>query len=619
MPLIENAPKKKSFKPKRKRPWDNPENAETTNESKSVKKVASKTTAKIKQKPMSNIDRNYNNSITDNESKPISNIDQTYTKPETADEPKSMSEPEQTYNNSISDNESKPISNIEQTHTEPITANEPKSMSELEQTYTNSITGSESKPVLNIEQTHTKPITTDVPKPMSEPEQTHNNSISDNESKPISNIEQTHTEPITANEPKSMSELEQTYTNSITGSESKPVLNIEQTHTKPITTDVPKPMSKLKQTYTNSITGSESKPVSNIERPHNRSITNTEQTYNKSAINLQHSYNKSMLDPVTNIELSYNKKINRKSVLHRLSNLQKNTLFIIFKKCVENQSIVTPEIPTELFTSNLHSSYGSIKTTITRLKKLGLLTLVDYKAGRGGWSVYKLDESIYKEINTHLELFPVANLKQTFNKPILETVTTPPSSSISFNNINKELTTNEYPFNPADVPGQQQLGPQFDSDWQTIDITPLASIGFSNNHLSQLFTKNELTPKQVQESINAFAFDLEENKRGEKIKTSPLNLFMGILKGGSPYNPPKNYESDEDRLLREQVEAEREKLEKRQQMQYELKELKYQNWLLDLSIEKKLEILDVPQAFFEKMPIEAIQEGLKKHFEMKVL
>ena len=66
------------------------------------------------------------------------------------------------------------------------------------------------------------------------------------------------------------------------------------------------------------------------------------------------------------------------------------------------------------------------------------------------------------------------------------------------------------------------------------------------------------------------------------------------------------------------MEAEREKLEKRQQLQAELKELKYQNWLLDLSIEKKLDILDVPQAFFEKMPIEAIQEGLKKHFEMKV-
>ena len=179
--------------------------------------------------------------------------------------------------------------------------------------------------------------------------------------------------------------------------------------------------------------------------------------------------------------------------------------------------------------------------------------------------------------------------------------------------------TMDPPFNPADVPGQQQLGSQFDSNWQNIDITPLASIEFTNNHLSQIFTKNELTPKQLQDSINAFAFDLDENKRGEKIKASPLNLFMGILKNGSAYNPPKNYESDEDRLLREQVEAEREKLEKRHQMQSELKELKYQNWLLDLSVDKKLEVLDVPLNFFEKMPIEAIESGLKKHFEMKVL
>ena len=93
---------------------------------------------------------------------------------------------------------------------------------------------------------------------------------------------------------------------------------------------------------------------------------------------------------------------------------------------------------------------------------------------------------------------------------------------------------------------------------------------------------------------------------------------MGILKGGSSYNPPKNFESDEDRLLREQVEAEKEKLEKRQQLQSELKELKYQNWLLDLSLEKKLDKLDVPQTFFETMPLEDIETILKKHFEMKV-
>jgi hypothetical protein len=179
--------------------------------------------------------------------------------------------------------------------------------------------------------------------------------------------------------------------------------------------------------------------------------------------------------------------------------------------------------------------------------------------------------------------------------------------------------SNTQPVSSSGESGTYATDAKFNREWQMIDIIPLQSIGFTHNHLSQLFTKGQLTPKQVQDSINAFAFDLEENKRSEKIKTSPLNLFMGILKGGNKYNPPKNYESDEDRILREQVASEREKLEKRQQLQTELNDLKYQNWLLDLTIDSKLEILDVPHKFFDKMPVEAINEGLRKHFDMKVV
>ena len=40
---------------------------------------------------------------------------------------------------------------------------------------------------------------------------------------------------------------------------------------------------------------------------------------------------------------------------------------------------------------------------------------------------------------------------------------------------------------------------------------------------------------------------------------------------------------------------------------------------LSLFGKKKLQVLDIPLNFFEKMPIEAIESGLKKHFEMKVL
>lgn len=314
--------------------------------------------------------------------------------------------------------------------------------------------------------------------------------------------------------------------------------------------------------------------------------------------------------------------ISGKSISH-ISGAQLVILKYLFGICRANASFSTGSVSIDHLSEELKLKKETAKKSIQRLINKGYLERSEFFRGRSGWTIYLMNESIFRELSLCLR----DNIGTSWgqHRDVLgtesgtESGTNPPSSSISSFIYKENTTTNEQPFNPADVPGQQHLGPQFDTDWQNIDITPLASIGFTNNHLSQIFTKNELTPKQVQDSINAFAFDLEENKRGEKIKTSPLNLFMGILKGGNPYNPPKNYESDEDRVLREQVEAEREKLEKRRQMQSELNELKYQNWLLDLTIEKKLEILDVPQGFFDKMPVEAIQEGLKKHFEMKVL
>ena len=366
-----------------------------------------------------------------------------------------------------------------------------------------------------------------------------------------------------------------------------------------------------------------------------KQVTNGQQTDNKRVtIGQQKTKDKNkqvtkqVTKQITNGQQTGNKRVAKQITnpsIFDVTGNERKLLNFIFQICRNKGSKVTPCLTLDLMLGGTNiSSKGVLKMTILRLvNEKSVLEKSQSKTGRGGWVKFKIPDHIYQELIFETDNKQVTNGQQTGNKQITkqvtEQVTNPPSSSISFNNINNKLTTMEPAFNPAEVPGQQQLGPQFDNDWQNIDISPLQSIGFTNHHLSQLFTKNMLTPKQVQDSINAFAFDLYENKRGEKIKTSPLNLFMGILKGGNEYNPPKNFESEEDRILREQVEAEREKLEKRQQMQSELKELKYKNWLLDLSVDKKLDILDVPLNFFEKMPVEAIESGLKKHFEMKVL
>lgn len=95
-------------------------------------------------------------------------------------------------------------------------------------------------------------------------------------------------------------------------------------------------------------------------------------------------------------------------------------------------------------------------------------------------------------------------------------------------------------------------------EWQNIDIEPLSKIGFTTIHLSQIAEQNKLQPQAVQDSIYAFAFDLQENNKAKSIKGDPINYFMGILRNGRVYTFPSNYESPQDKAMRlytEQKEA----------------------------------------------------------------
>jgi len=72
-------------------------------------------------------------------------------------------------------------------------------------------------------------------------------------------------------------------------------------------------------------------------------------------------------------------------------------------------------------------------------------------------------------------------------------------------------------------------------EWQSIDIEPLSEIGFTKNHLTQIALQLGLLPKDVQDSIHVFAFDLKENEKRKDIKGDPIGFFMGILRKRGMY------------------------------------------------------------------------------------
>ena len=145
-------------------------------------------------------------------------------------------------------------------------------------------------------------------------------------------------------------------------------------------------------------------------------------------------------------------------------------------------------------------------------------------------------------------------------KPATEPATS--LSSSSSNIFNNKTTTSE----TENIDSESLLL----SEWGTINIEPLAEIGFSKHHLIQIARQNKLAPIVVQDSIHAFAFDLKENNKGKSLKTGSLNYFMGILRNGNPYAAPSNYESPESRAMRIYLEKKRELEQKRIILEEEL-------------------------------------------------
>ena len=169
-------------------------------------------------------------------------------------------------------------------------------------------------------------------------------------------------------------------------------------------------------------------------------------------------------------------------------------------------------------------------------------------------------------------------------QPATQPTTALSSSSSSYiNNINTTTTGDEHKNQKAYV---------LSDEWKSINIEPLNSIGFTSTHLAQIASQNLLSAAIVQDSINAFAFDLQENKKGASIKKGdPTNFFMGILRNGKPYAPPSNYESPQDKAMRIYLDRKREAEQSRAAMEKEAFDYAFKDWFSKLSDEEKIRLL----------------------------
>lgn len=274
-------------------------------------------------------------------------------------------------------------------------------------------------------------------------------------------------------------------------------------------------------------------------------------------------------------------KLNTRNSFSTLVGIQRKIMLFLYENCKTTRNKETESLTLEHLANQLDIRAGSVKTTLRRLQTKNFIKRITFKNGRGGWSKYEVPGNLYSEImQLETEHKLNTNRAQTEHKTDTELGTKLNTSvpSSSGNYIYKETTTGDTQY-------------QLPTEWRNLDIEQLNNIGFTKNHLVQIALQNKLSVQTVQDSIYAFAFDLQENNKAKSIKGDPINFFMGILRNGRVYTFPSNYESPQDKAMRLYTEQRRVVEQKKKLLEKESFDLAFGEWFGELTEAQKIAFL----------------------------
>jgi predicted transcriptional regulator len=294
-------------------------------------------------------------------------------------------------------------------------------------------------------------------------------------------------------------------------------------------------------------------------------------------------------------------KVEPNPSISTLVGLQRDILLNIYNSCREEGSKCSAPISIENLANVSNTTASAARKAIQRIEQKGYITRAQYKDGRGGWTRYKVLDSVYNALlldETRAKVEPKLSQTRAKVEPELEPKLRPSvSSSSSFIDLEKFKTTTTSESETFDNSVNQ-----LDPVWSAIDTSPLFEIGFTKAHLIQLARHGKISAEEVQDSIHFFAFDLVRNGKARELKGPPLNFFMGILRKGLPYAPPENFESPEAEARRKYLEGKRRIEEQRLAEEQELKALAFATWRRSLTDVQARDLIpeslrNVPQAF----------------------
>ncbi len=331
----------------------------------------------------------------------------------------------------------------------------------------------------------------------------------------------------------------------------------------------------------------ETQPSTNLVQTEYKPSTNLVQTEYKPSTNLVQTEYKPSAQPSTTFKTEYKPS----TTFSSLVGLQRKLVKFVYDECKIARAKTTKQLSIEYIVTTLETPYFSIKATIQRLIKKGVVIRTGLKQGRGGWVTYGVPDLVFNEILRYeeTEYKPSTNLVHCSNfeqKPSTQPSTSLSSSSSYINNKNTTTQT------------------------ESLDYSGLAGIGFTEDHLTQILREYEKRPEvalsseQIQNSIYALAFDLKHNDTS-KLR-SPIGVLISGLKNGKPYCSitPDKFKTPREEALQNFTTMVEQQQKRESELENNIKQMEFDKWKVELT-DKEL---------CEFCPMDAIQGGLsEKH------
>ncbi len=285
----------------------------------------------------------------------------------------------------------------------------------------------------------------------------------------------------------------------------------------------------------------------------------------------------------------------QKKALLELSKQQDFLINYIYETCSAIGQRETPKIQNHVLLDVLKTTNGGLRTALKKLKQKQVLNIIMSKNGPSGWRIFELPEETYKHLSGQRNIERALLMRdQSVTRASLNAspraLPELPSSSSYIN------TTTNYKAGAL----------------AKIELTEaLTMIGFNQGHIEQLLRDSSLTPEEIQNSLNAFAFDLGFEDVRRKVR-SPIGLIMKLLKNGQAYISEKGYESEEDRIYRELIERADKKNEEKKNLKAKLVEIKFEEWLNDISDDDKRKLAEPIGEFMGMIHRQELKEYFKR-------